>query len=333
MALVDDVKITIKAGNGGNGSSTFLAKTDSPKTTPDGGDGGRGGHIYFQASHNISDLSQFRFTKNIIGDNGTNGSRKNMTGKSGEDTVILVPPGTKVIDEDTTDMVEIIEEGVPVLLARGGQGGDGNFKFKANSSRERIPHPEGYPGEEKSLHLIQSLIADIGFIGLPNAGKSSLLTSLTNATPKIGNYPFTTLEPNLGTFGKLVLADIPGLIEGASQGTGLGVQFLKHIEKTKILFHCIDVSDLDPVKTYKTIREEFEKYNPELLEKDEIILLTKIDLVDADFIEEQKEKLKNFKRKIILISIYDEKSLEKLKALLKKYESDFYFPESKESSI
>lgn len=314
MALVDDVKIKVIAGRGGEGGNSRSATYGTNKMRPDGGNGGRGGNVYFQASNNVSDLSQFRFQKEIKAEDGDRGMNKNLDGRKGEDIVVLVPQGTKIIDEEAGEVVEIEDITTPILVAKGGRGGTGTHDYKSFSgvtSREN-----GQSGEEKKLHLILSIIAQVGLIGLPNAGKSSLLSSLTNATPKIGSYPFTTIEPNLGAFGKIIIADIPGLIEGASEGRGLGTTFLKHIEKTKVLFHCLDVTNDGIEKTYKTVREEFKKHNSELLEKEEIILLTKIDLTDKEQVKNQIEKLSKLKRKILSVSIYDEPSLNKLKEII-----------------
>jgi len=331
MALIDDVRIKVKAGNGGNGAKSFLTITGNPKTFADGGNGGRGGSVYFQASNNISDLSQFRFTKVVAAKNGQNGMKKNLFGKKGEDALILVPPGTQIINESIDEQTEIIDLDVPILIAKGGGGGQGNHNYKPDARRYVPQNEVGGAGEEKDLHLILNLIADIGLIGLPNAGKSSLLKILTNATPKIGDYLFTTLEPNLGTVpashdsqgdaggGKIILADIPGLIEGASLGKGLGVKFLKHIEKTKILMHCIDAQDADILKTYETVRREFKEYSQKLLEKEEIILITKKDLVSSKKLKEQITLLKKFKRKIQPVSIYEETSINTLKELIESF--------------
>lgn len=318
MALVDDVKIIVKAGNGGNGAKSFLNMTGSPKTHADGGDGGRGGDVYFQASNNVSDLSEFRFKKSITAKDGQNGMKKNLFGRSAEDTTVLVPPGTQLINEDTEEEIEIIELNIPVLIAKGGRGGQGNHDYHPDINRYQPQHDAGGQGEEKKLHVILNLIADVGLIGLPNAGKSSLLKTLTNAMPKIGDYPFTTLEPNLGAFGKIIIADIPGLIEGASKGKGLGITFLKHIEKTKILMHCIDATSENVAATYETVRKEFEQYGEKLLEKDEIILLTKTDLAKPEQLKKQIKSLEKFKRDIIPVSIYDESSMEEIKNLLVK---------------
>lgn len=310
--LVDDVRIKVKAGNGGEGTHTYRGFRKGVKVGPTGGDGGRGGSIYFLASNNITDLSQFQFKKEIKAPHGENGMPGNHNGKDALNITVLVPIGTKVIDEDSNLELEITDTQNPILIARGGKRGLGSYSLSKRESKQT----QSRAGEEKNLHLILSLIADIGLIGLPNAGKSSLLQALTNANPKIGNYPFTTLEPNLGTIGKIVLADIPGLIEGASRGLGLGTKFLKHIEKTKILVHCISVEDLDPIKSYQIVRAEFKEHNPDLLKKKELILITKKDLITD---EELAKKIKLFKDKkldAIGVSVFDENSLNELRSKL-----------------
>lgn len=326
MALIDDIKIKVKAGDGGNGGRSHKVYYGSTNRHPDGGNGGRGGNVYFAGTPNLNDLSEFRFKKEIKAGDGEKGMNKDLDGKYGEDVIVLVPLGTTIIDTKTQEVVEILAEAEPVKIARGGRGGIGNHDQKIVPGRITRTTVEGQPGEKKELHLILNLIADIGLIGLPNAGKSSLLTSLTKATPKIGNYPFTTLEPNLGTMGeknkRIVLADIPGLVEGASKGKGLGIQFLKHIQKTKVLLHMIDITGENLYDTYKTIRDEFGEYDPELLKKEEVILLSKTDLVEKDDIENAKKTLSKTKSKILTVSIYDEKSLGEIKDfLLENYSS------------
>lgn len=316
MALIDDVRIKIKAGKGGNGANVFRTVVNSPKRYSDGGNGGDGGNIYFQASNNVADLNQFRFQKEVKAQDGANGMNNNKTGKNGKDTLVLVPPGTKIINERTREENEILEQDLPVLVAKGGRGGEGNANYKPDIKRFRPQNTEGGQGEEKDLHLILRLIADAGLIGFPNAGKSSLLDALTRAHPKIGAYPFTTLEPNLGAMGKIIIADIPGLIEGASRGTGLGIEFLRHIEKTKILIHCIDSTAEDPVRAYKTIRKEFSEYSLDLLEKDEIIILTKTDLAGKEDLHRKMGTLKSLNRVILPVSIYDKESLKSLKTAI-----------------
>lgn len=304
--LIDDVKITVTAGNGGEGAHTYLGFKKGVKVGPTGGDGGRGGSVYFLASHNTSDLSHFQFRKEVKADNASKGMSKNHNGRDADDIIVMVPVGTKAIDEKYKREYEITDTQNPVLIAKGGEGELGSYSLSREGKQtvKRL-------GQRTTLHLILSLIADIGLIGLPNAGKSSLLQALTNATPKIGDYPFTTLEPNLGTIGKIILADIPGLIEGASVGHGLGIKFLKHIEKTKILVHCISAEDPEPLRGYQIVRGEFGKYNLDLLKKKELILITKKDLATEDDI---RKKIKLFKNKEVMsISVFDKTSIDNLK--------------------
>jgi GTP-binding protein len=288
------------------------------KGGPDGGNGGNGGNIYFRGSTNINDLREFRYKKNITAENGVPGKNKKLFGKNAEHSTIYLPLGTRVTDTATNKIIEITDTVTPILAARGGKGGKGNVEFKSATNQTPRYAEKGTLGEVKKLFLELRIIADVGLIGLPNAGKSSLLSVLTNATPKIGNYPFTTLEPNIGVLNKHAIADIPGLIEGASKGKGLGVEFLKHIEKTKVLVHCIDSSSQDILKDYLTIRNEFKQYNSALLDKAEIILLTKTDLADREQIKKNFKILKKEKKPILTASIYDPESLETLKTALEK---------------
>lgn len=326
MALVDDVTIKVKAGDGGDGGRSFHTNFGSKNPHTDGGNGGRGGNIFFEGSTNIHDLNEFRFKKLIEAPSGHRGMNKNLDGRGGEDITILVPLGTTIIDTKTEKAVEILEENAPVLIAKGGEGQIGNHDAGATAFRMQKINKIKQLGEAKELHLVLSLIADIGLIGFPNAGKSSLLKTLTRAVPKIGNYPFTTLEPNLGTISlkttsgkdKIVLADIPGLVEGASEGKGLGIQFLKHIQKTKMLLHCIDATTPDLHGAYKTVREEFESYDKSLLEKKEIILLTKCDLLTPVELKKQMKQLLKLKKEIVSVSIYDGSTMKNLTELLQK---------------
>lgn len=315
MAIVDDVKITVKAGDGGNGGTSKKQMFGSKKTAPDGGNGGFGGNIYFKGTSNLSDLSEFMFKKRIVAPDGVKGLNKDLDGAKGDDVTVLVPFGTTITDLDTTEWVEILTE-EPFAVAHGGEGGMGNHDYKPELSNFKTRIYEGEKGEERSLHLVLNLIADVGLVGLPNAGKSSLLKALTNATPKVGSYPFTTLEPNLGAMGKTILADIPGLIEGASDGKGLGIQFLKHIQKTKVLLHCIDSTDAQIIKTYTTVREEFGNYNDSLLSKNEIILLTKTDLTTPEELAKQAKKFAKLHKKVLTVSIFDDESIQVLKDTL-----------------
>ena len=326
--LVDNIGLIIKAGNGGDGAATFLRNEMTAKGGPDGGNGGNGGNIYFQGSTNINDLREFRYKKNITAENGIPGKNKKLFGKNAEHLTIYLPLGTRVTDTATNKIIEITDTVTPILAARGGKGGRGNVEFKSATNQTPRYAEKGTFGEVKKLFLELRIIADVGLIGLPNAGKSSLLSVLTNATPKIGNYPFTTLEPNIGILksqskspeggNKHAIADIPGLIEGASKGKGLGVEFLKHIEKTKVLVHCIDSSSQDVLRDYLTIRNEFKQYNSTLLDKTEIILLTKTDLADQEQIKKNVKILKKEKKPILTASIYEPESLETLKSALKK---------------
>jgi len=311
--LVDNINLIIKAGNGGDGAATFLRNESTAKGGPDGGNGGNGGNIYFQGSTNINDLREFRYKKKIAADDGIAGKHKKLFGKNAQDLTILLPLGTRVTDINSNKVVEIIDTKTPVLMAKGGKGGRGNHEFKSATNQTPKYAEKGTMGEEKKLFLELRMIADVGLIGLPNAGKSSLLSVLTNATPKIGDYAFTTLEPNIGMMNKHALADIPGLIEGASKGKGLGVEFLKHIEKTKVLVHCIDSSSENAEKDYSTVRKEFEQYNTSLLDKPEIILLTKTDLASDETIKANIKLLQKKGKKVLPASIYSPETLVLLK--------------------
>lgn len=311
--LVDEVFVTIKAGDGGNGAVSFRRNAQTAKGGPDGGNGGNGGSVYLEGSTNIADLREFQFKKKIQAQDGIRGKKKNLFGKNGEDLLVRVPIGTRVIDEQNNIIVEIKNESDRVLIAQGGKGGRGNNEFKSAINQTPLEFEEGEKGEEKKVTLELRLVADIGFVGYPNAGKSSLLEALTNAKPKIGNYPFTTLDPNLGISDGIILADMPGILEGASKGKGLGLKFLKHIEKTRFLVYCIDSTEDHPVATYEKIKNEFSLFNKELLEKPSIIILTKIDLINTkDFDKKKKEFTEG---KIIGISVYEKETLKDVKRL------------------
>ena len=327
--LVDNINLIVKAGDGGDGAATFLRNEMTATGGPDGGNGGNGGNIYFQGSTNINDLREFRYKKKIAAMDGVPGKHKKLFGKNAEHLTILLPLGTRVTDINSDKIIEIIDNKTPILIAKGGKGGRGNTEFKSSTNQAPRYAEKGTLGEEKKLLLELRIIADVGLIGLPNAGKSSLLSVLTNATPKIGDYPFTTLEPNIGMlrsqpkspggdWEQYAIADIPGLIEGASKGKGLGVEFLKHIEKTKVLVHCIDSSAEDVQKAYSTVRNEFEQYNTSLLDKPEIILLTKTDLASEETIKTNIKLLQKKGKKVLTASIYQPKTLEVLKQELEK---------------
>ncbi len=303
--LVDEAEIIIKGGHGGPGRVSFRGKKGGG---PDGGDGGRGGDVLVKATSDIYALQQFLSRNVLKAQDGEAGGAGIRSGANGKDLILTMPVGTFLIDEKG-DEIELLKENQEILLAKGGLGGRGNESFKSSSNTTPRYAQKGLRGQEKRLKLKLKLIADFGLIGLPNAGKSSLLNEITNANAKIGDYAFTTLEPNLGVLNDKVLADIPGLIEGASQGRGLGHKFLKHIEKVKLLLHCISSESDNPEKDYTIVREELKKFNPELLKKEEIILLTKSDLKEA--------RLKKIgKKAVIPISIHNWDSIQTLVKIL-----------------
>ncbi|MDD3386707.1 MAG: GTPase ObgE [Candidatus Pacebacteria bacterium] len=313
--LIDDIKIKVRAGNGGKGCVAFNKIKFS--RGPAGGSGGKGGDLYFVGVSDLSALKQFRFKKDVMSEDGENGKGQFRDGRDGEDVFIKIPVGTVV--HYKKEKKEIVKIGEPVLIAKGGLGGKGNFLFRSSRNTTPMQCQPGTSGEAFELRLELKMIADIGFIGFPNVGKSSLLKELTKADPKVANYPFTTLEPNLGVYYDLILADIPGLIEGASEGKGLGDKFLRHIERTKILFHFISAESEDFKKDYETIRNELGEYNKDLLDKDEYIFISKTDTISE---KELKDKLKKWKKKVNLISIYNYESIEEVKKILNKIMKD-----------
>lgn len=316
--LIDEAIITIRGGNGGNGSSSLKRNAQTAKGGPDGGNGGNGGNVYIQGTNDITALSSFRYKKSVTAEDGVKGGRQNLYGRNGKDTIILVPFGTKITNLDTKKEFDVTEALEKFVIAKGGKGGRGNNEFKSATNQTPTYAEKGEKGETKRLLLELKLIADIGFIGLPNSGKSSLLSVLTNAHPKIGNYSFTTLEPNLGVMEGLIIADIPGLIEGASEGKGLGIKFLKHIERTKILLHCIDVQSENIVKDYETVTNELSKYSELLKNKKVIIALTKADLVDKEALKTKLKEVEKLCNIVISVSIYDDQSLDLLKKEIQK---------------
>ena len=327
MKFLDQVKIFVKAGDGGSGSPSFRREKFIEFGGPDGGDGGKGGSITLKAERNLNTLIDYRYQQHFKAEKGANGSGKNKTGKGGEALYLKVPIGTQVFEEDNKTLIfDFKNENEEFVVANGGKGGFGNTRFKSSTNRAPKKITKGAVGEEFWIWLQLKTIADIGIIGLPNAGKSSLLASLTSATPKIANYKFTTLNPNLGVAiyddREIILADIPGLIEGAHRGAGLGIKFLKHIERCKALLHLIDVSESNVVDSYIKVRDEMEKYSPELLKKEEIIVFNKADLVDKYEID---KKLRNFKKNIkksaLTTSTLDKISISDIKSKLLNYVS------------
>ncbi len=317
--LIDDITIKISAGHGGTGCVAFNKNLMS--LGPAGGSGGEGGSVYFEAISDLGALRQFRFKKEISAPNGRDGKGHFCDGPDGKDLVIKLPVGTVIHNLDTQTDSELTKVGQKILVAKGGRGGRGNFLFRSATNTTPKQFEEGKPGEEFNLRLELKMIADVGFIGLPNVGKSSLLNELTNANAKTANYQFTTLEPNLGVYYGLILADIPGLIEGASEGKGLGHKFLKHIERTKILFHFLAADSDDIAKDYKAIRKELKQFNPELLEKPEYIVISRSDTVTPEELKKKLAKAKKISKNAIAISIHDWDSVEKIKEILNNIEN------------
>ena len=312
--LIDDVKISVTAGHGGKGTVAFN-KTKMNRG-PTGGSGGRGGSVFIKGISDLSALGKFRFKKEFSAENGRDGLAQLHDGHNGKDLILSLPLGTVVHKLNTGEDVEVTKIGQLELVARGGKGGKGNYLFRSSTNTTPREFEEGEIGESFDLHLELKLIADVGFVGLPNVGKTSLLNELTNARSKVANYPFTTLEPNLGVYYDLILADIPGLIEGASKGKGLGIKFLRHVERTKILFHFIAADAADPVLDYKTVRGELEAYNKLLLEKPEYLFISKSDTVPQDAVAGIIDKLERLNQNVIPISIYDWDSIERVRKIL-----------------
>ena len=327
MKFLDQVKIFVKAGDGGSGSPSFRREKFIEFGGPDGGDGGKGGSVILKAERNLNTLIDFRYQQHFKAERGGHGSGKNKTGRGGKTLVLKVPVGTQIFEEDNKTVIyDFKTENEEFVVAIGGKGGFGNTRFKSSTNRAPKKFTKGAIGEEYWIWLQLKTIADIGIIGLPNAGKSSLLASLTSANPKIANYKFTTLNPNLGVAmyddKEITLADIPGLIEGAHAGMGLGIKFLKHIERCKTLLHLIDITEKDLIKSYKQVREELKKYSKDLLDKKELVVFNKIDLIEKDQI---KKKLSIFKQEInknaMVMSTLDKKTVSDIKSKLINYVS------------
>ena len=327
MKFLDQVKIFVKAGDGGSGSPSFRREKFIEFGGPDGGDGGKGGSVVLKAERNLNTLIDFRYQQHFKAERGGDGSGKNKTGRGGKTLFLKVPIGTQIFEEDNKTVIyDFKKENEEFVVAIGGKGGFGNTRFKSSTNRAPKKFTKGALGEEYWIWLQLKTIADIGIIGLPNAGKSSLLASLTSANPKIANYKFTTLNPNLGVAiyddKEITLADIPGLIEGAHEGTGLGIKFLKHIERCKTLLHLIDITEKDLIKSYKLVREELKKYSKDLLDKEELVVFNKIDLIEKDQI---KKKLSFFKQEInknvVVMSTLDKKTVSDIKSKLINYVS------------
>lgn len=326
--FVDTAKIFVQAGRGGNGAVSFRRELYIEKGGPDGGDGGKGGNVIFRATKDLNTLLNFRYKPEIKAKNGENGSKRNKTGKSGEDLIVKVPVGT-LVKRDREILADLKFDGEEAIIARGGDGGFGNAHFKSSVRQTPRVAELGEAGETFEADLELKLLADVGLVGFPNAGKSTFLSVVSNARPEIANYAFTTLTPNLGVTEidgfNLLIADIPGLIEGASEGKGLGDAFLRHVERTSVLLHLIDIYEENPDEQYRIIREELKKYQPDLLDRPEIVALTKAEGMDAEMIDFQISKLRKVANssQIFVISSSAHQGLKEVLRALRKQVEDF----------
>ena len=317
--FIDYTEIELMAGRGGKGSVHFRREKYIPKGGPDGGDGGRGGHIIFKADANLHTLQDVRYRRKYKADDGNDGGGSRKTGKNGKDIIVLVPVGTVVRNKkENTFIADLIENGETIIMRKGGMGGKGNIRFKTSTNQAPRIAQSGLPGETGHSIIELKVLADVGLVGLPNAGKSTLLSRISSARPKIADYPFTTLNPNLGIvkygdYNSFVMADIPGLIEGASKGKGLGHQFLKHIERNKVLLYLIDCTDETPYQTFKTLENEILQFNADLDVKPKLICRTK-----ADLESELSEEWGKFEQEILVISSISGEGLNRLIATLVK---------------
>lgn len=332
--FIDIAKVTVQAGKGGDGAVSFRHEIYVDKGGPDGGDGGRGGDVIFLASEQLNTLLKFRYQPRLIASDGVNGSKRKMAGRSGEDLVVKVPVGT-VVKRDGAVIADLVSPEQKVVVAKGGDGGFGNAHFKSSTRQTPRMAELGEPGESFEAELELKLLADVGLIGFPNAGKSTFLSVVSNARPEIANYEFTTLTPNLGVAdvddGSILIADIPGLIEGASEGRGLGDQFLRHVERTAVLLHMIDAYSDDPAEKYLAIRRELEKYSKDLAERPEIVALTKCEGLDDEIIAMQATALQNVAggAQVVAISSQTHHNIKELLRLLRQEVEDYRQREAK----
>jgi len=318
--LIDDITIKIRAGSGGRGKVAFNKNMN--QYGPVGGSGGRGGSVFIVGSSDLSLLNNFRFRKEFAAKDGEDGREQFRDGADAKDLILKVPIGTVIHNLTRGVNQEMVAVSERILMARGGKGGRGNFHFRSSTNTRPKQFEYGIPGESFTVRLELKLIADVGLIGLPNVGKTSLLNELTEAKSKVANYAFTTLEPNLGVYYELIIADIPGLIEGASKGKGLGTQFLRHIERTKVFFHIVSAESANPARDYKTIRKELGNHNKALLKKKEYALIGKSDLVSSAELKKKLAILKKLNRQSSAFSIHDFNSIEKIKKILNKIKKE-----------
>lgn len=331
--FIDRAKIFVKAGDGGNGCVAFHREKFVPMGGPSGGDGGKGGDVILVADKNLQTLMDFKYKRHYKAQKGQNGQGGNKKGKDGEDLILKVPVGTVVKDAQTGQIIaDLVEDGQKVIVAKGGRGGKGNAAFKSPTNQAPTNAEPGEEGEERWIELELKLLADIGIIGFPNAGKSTLISVLSNAKPKIADYPFTTLTPVLGVLqldvdDYVIMADIPGLIEGASEGAGLGHEFLRHIERTKFLIHLIDVSDFATKnwkEAYEIINSELKKYNPKLAEKPQIVVANKIDaLSDRSVLEQMRHYFENKNIPFVAVSLLTREGIDELINTIRKYKREW----------
>lgn len=312
MAFIDELKLHIKAGRGGDGVVRWRHERGKPLSGPSGGNGGKGGDVYAVGSRDLSVLTKYRNTKELVAENGGSGESDSRHGKNGADLLIEFPVGSIIKSKEIGRSVELKDVGQKVLLLNGGRGGLGNEYFKSSKNTSPKEKTDGAVGEEADFTIELQLIADFGLVGLPNAGKTSLLNALTKSKAKIGSYAFTTLEPNLGELHGRIIADIPGLIEGASEGKGLGHKFLRHVNRTHLLLHCLSLESSDIAKDYRTVRAELEKYSSGLSKKTEIIILTKSDSISKEALESKLKEVKKLGRHFYTVSVLDDVSLKHL---------------------
>lgn len=317
--FVDELTIYAKAGDGGDGVVRWRHEKFQPKAGPSGGNGGRGGDVYVRAVKDLNRLAKYTGNNKFVAASGSAGTSDSKDGKDGEDTYIDIPVGSRVTDVGRRRAFEVTKEGQCERILKGGRGGLGNEHFKSSTNRSPVESTKGNKGESGEFLIEVSLMVDVGLIGLPNAGKSTLLNTITNAHSRIGAYPFTTTEPHLGDLYGFVIADIPGLISGAAAGKGLGHKFLRHVSRTKMLLHLVSLEHADPVSEYYTIREELSKYDKSLSEKDEWIILTKKDLVNKERIDEVVKSLEKTKNRVLVVGQNDPESYKQLRDQLVSY--------------